>query len=118
LPDDVVDDNDDDDDDANDEACKWNVNAKLYVTIIRNFDNNAEEAEDGKLSGGMTTGSRNTKCFSFCCLNLVEVEAEDVLDDDDVLDDVVVIIVLSLLSSKVSMSIDLLVKLIANVALR
>mmetsp|Transcript_46946 Transcript_46946/g.52527 ORF Transcript_46946/g.52527 Transcript_46946/m.52527 type:complete len:336 (+) Transcript_46946:132-1139(+) len=89
---------DDDDDDASDNACRCNVNAKLYMIIMRNFEKNSDEyngnslkslsstssssslssisslfeyvtsvtilvvaALDGKLSGRMKTGSRNTK---------------------------------------------------------
>jgi len=79
LPLDDVDDDDNDDD--SDIACRCNVNAKLYITIIRNFEKNSDEYNDnsslssmssssviipvvdGKLSGGITTGLRNTKYF-------------------------------------------------------
>ena len=112
--------------DDDERACKCKVNAKLYMTIIRNLDNDAEVAE-GILSVGIITGSRKTKCFNF---RVVEssVDAEAVLDtggddDDDDDDDevqhngvvVALLSFISLLSSKDSVSIaDLLVKLIVN----
>mmetsp|Transcript_62311 Transcript_62311/g.71553 ORF Transcript_62311/g.71553 Transcript_62311/m.71553 type:complete len:246 (-) Transcript_62311:213-950(-) len=77
-----------------DKAWRCSVNAKLYITIIRNLEKNSDEYNDnssklsslsssslvfnpvaadvdldGKLSGGMTTGSWNTKYFSFRAAN-------------------------------------------------
>jgi len=110
--------------DDDERACKCKVNAKLYMTIIRNFDNDAEVAE-GILSVGIITGSRKTKCFNFRVVESSVDAAEAVLDtggddddDDEVQHDGVVVVLLplvSLLSSKDSVSIaDLFVKLIVN----
>jgi len=91
------------------------------MTIIRNLDNDAGEAE-GILSVGIITGSRKTKCFNFRLVEL-SVDGEAVLDaggdddNDEVQHDGVVVVVLSfisLLSSHDLVSIGLFVKLIVN----
>jgi len=95
----ILDDEDDDTVDAKDKACKCKVKAKLYMTIIKNLDNNSGEYED---DSSMTMGSRKTKCRSFRD-NLVEGEATvsgdgdgDDDDSDAVRDGVFVVVSLSL----------------------
>jgi len=108
----VLDEEDDDDTvDANDKACKCKVNAKLYMTIMRNLDNNSDEYWD---DSSITMGSRKTKCRSFRD-RLVEGtvsgdDDDDDANDDDVLDGVVVVVVS--LSLVFFVSIDLFWKLI------
>jgi len=87
--------------DANDKACKCNVNAKLYITIIRNFVNNSGENWD---DSSISMGLRKTKCLSFRDV-AVEVEATVSGDGDDDSDEVldgVVVVSLSLILFVVS----------------
>jgi len=108
----VLDEEDDDDTvDANDKACKCKVNAKLYMTIMRNLDNNSGEYDD---ESSITMGSRKTKCRSFRDVAdedgaTVSGDGDDDANDDDVLDGGVVVVSLSLVFF---VSIDLFWKLI------
>jgi len=45
------------DDDNNDNACKFNVNAKLYITIMRNFEKNSDEYNDNSSLSSMSSSS-------------------------------------------------------------
>mmetsp|Transcript_56195 Transcript_56195/g.62934 ORF Transcript_56195/g.62934 Transcript_56195/m.62934 type:complete len:231 (-) Transcript_56195:211-903(-) len=147
-----------------DKAWRCSVNAKLYITIIRNLEKNSDEYKDnssksssssslvfilvvavdreGKLSGGITTGSWKTKYFGFrakgeealhfCCLAAIilclydaDTSGEDVIisgntdttDTSFIVSVVLVIVVSSLVSSSSSSIIVLLLlftKLILN----